>query len=219
MFLEHRVGGRVLDVGCGNGSYLLRMADLGWETVGVDPDAAAVSVARARGLTAIQGTVESAELLPASFDAVTLVHVAEHLPDPIRTFQRCRQLLRPGGRLIVIVPNSVGRGSQNFGSAWIGWDAPRHLFHFSTRTLTRCCEKAGFRVAHVGTLARMTREFYAHSYDIRRNGSTHHTGQALITPWERMRVRATSLLANACGTSSPAGEEVFLIATNETNST
>ena len=61
------------------------------------------------------------------FDAILLNHVFEHLPDPVAQLARMRELLRPGGRVVLVWPNPRGYGARRFGAAWFTWDPPRHL--------------------------------------------------------------------------------------------
>src|SRR5436853_224407 len=77
-----------------------------------------------------------AKLPAASFDVITLWHVFEHLPDPIALLREARRLLKVGGRLLIEVPNLGGWHGRLGGAAWHHLDVPRHLLHFSRKTLT-----------------------------------------------------------------------------------
>ena len=137
---------RLLDVGCGNGTFLRDMRDAGWEVSGIDPDPGAVAAARATGATVEEGLLTRDTFPAGSFDAVTLSHVVEHLPDPADTLGICLELLRPGGHLWVATPNLDSRGHRRFGRAWRGLEPPRHLAIFTRRALTRLLERLGFEV-------------------------------------------------------------------------
>jgi 2-polyprenyl-3-methyl-5-hydroxy-6-metoxy-1,4-benzoquinol methylase len=139
-------GARVLDIGCGNGEFLLEMRAAGWTVDGVETDSHAVSRARERSLPVHQGTLESAGYAPGSFDAVTLSHVLEHLHDPVATLSRCRALLRPDGVVWIATPNLAGPGHRRFGRAWRGLEPPRHLVVFTPSALVRALERAGLRL-------------------------------------------------------------------------
>lgn len=149
----HRRGGspRVLDVGCGNGVYLLRMRSLGFEAHGIDVDPAAVEEAQAAGLDVRRGGL--ADLDGAErFDAITLGHVIEHLPDPLDALRRARELLAPGGMVWVATPNVGALAHSVFGPSWYAIDAPRHLVLFSARALGDLLGRAGFeRVERLAT--------------------------------------------------------------------
>jgi SAM-dependent methyltransferase len=138
--------GRLLDFGCGGGSYLERMAKQGWQVTGLD--VSPMTVARIRkdlGLTALVGSLPHPELGPGSFDVITMWHSLEHVHEPLAVLRAAHTLLAPGGRLIVAVPNIDSLPFRWFGSAWFGLDLPRHLTHFTPPTLSHMLERAGFR--------------------------------------------------------------------------
>jgi 2-polyprenyl-3-methyl-5-hydroxy-6-metoxy-1,4-benzoquinol methylase len=145
LWLGPGAGRRLLDVGCGDGSFLARMRKRAWDVTGVEPDPAAVSVAKEKDLDVICATLEAARLPPNYFDVVTLNHVVEHVPDPIATVRECRRILRPGGRLIIVTPNSESLGRRLLGPWWRGWEPPRHFFVFSPTTLLESVRRSGFQ--------------------------------------------------------------------------
>src|SRR2546425_1880561 len=162
--------GRLLDVGCGNGQFLAKMRDFGWEVVGIEPDGKAVKVARERfGLYVYENTPEETSFTSNEFEAVTLNHVIEHLWDPVNVLRECRRVLKPGGKLVAITPNIECLGYRLFQVAWRGLEVPRHLYLFSPRALVDCAEQAGLKVLELRTTARTARWIWAASYLIRRN--------------------------------------------------
>jgi SAM-dependent methyltransferase len=136
---------RLLDVGCASGEFMLQMRALGWEVHGMDIDGAALEQARAAGLSVVEGTLESPAGVAAAggFDALTLAHVIEHLPDPVAALRRARDLLRPGGLLWVATPNLRSLAHRMFGRDWLSLDPPRHLVLFSAGSLLAAFEAAG----------------------------------------------------------------------------
>ena len=157
IYLPSSARGRLLDVGCGRGETMARLAAVGWSVAGLDLDPAAVDVARRRGLDATCGTVWSAELRAASFDVIWMSHVIEHVHRPVDVLGRCRQLLAPGGVLVAVTPNSESWGAQVFGAAWRGLEPPRHLQVFSRRALSEAARRAGFGEASVQVTIRNAR--------------------------------------------------------------
>jgi SAM-dependent methyltransferase len=144
--------GRLLDVGCGGGKWLTKMRDLGWEVRGVDFDAEAVKAAARRGLRVDHGSLEAVGYPGGSFDAITLNHVIEHLPDPVSTLEECRRLLKPGGHLVVVTPNSASLGHWLFKGAWRGLEPPRHLRLFCPSSMRVALKRAGFSHFEVRTV-------------------------------------------------------------------
>jgi SAM-dependent methyltransferase len=138
--------GRLLDVGCGTGDFLLAMVERGWRCIGVELQPHAIRQARRQGLWVLPGDLLDAPLRPDSFDAVTLWDVLEHLPQPRATLERVHALLRPGGLLAVTVPRLDSPEARLFGSYWAGFDVPRHLTVFTRATLERMLHVAGFRI-------------------------------------------------------------------------
>lgn len=138
--------GRLLDFGCGSGSFLERMHAEGWQVVGLDASARVVEHIRANlRVPALAGTLPHPELKPESFDVITMWQALEHVHDPLEVLRSARRLLVPGGRLVLSVPNMAGAPPRWFGPDWFGWDLPRHLTHFTPETLQRLVEQAGFR--------------------------------------------------------------------------
>jgi SAM-dependent methyltransferase len=214
MWLGSAARGRVLDVGCGSGEFLAHMRALGWEVYGVEPDAVAASVARNRlGDAVFRGTLREAPLEERSFDAVTLSHVIEHVPEPVRELESCARLLREGGRLVVLTPNIEALGRRTFDTSWMAWDPPRHLYLLSQRALATCAERAGLRVLCLRTTARLARAMWHASRALRRDG-TLPEGEPRDISW-RLQLEGTvfwgteALLARR----RPRGEELLMMAT------
>jgi len=142
--------GRLLDFGCGGGSFLERMAEQGWEVTGLDASLNTVQMIRDElGLKALEGTLPHPELEPESFDVVTMWHSLEHVHRPLDVLHEAKRLLVPGGRLLVAVPNIDSLPFRWFGESWFGLDLPRHLTHFTPITLRLMIERAGFQVREV----------------------------------------------------------------------
>jgi 2-polyprenyl-3-methyl-5-hydroxy-6-metoxy-1,4-benzoquinol methylase len=135
--------GRLLDVGCGNGVFLLRAKAAGWDTVGLEPDPAAVAAARESGSDVRQGTLESS-VVSGPFDVITAAHVIEHVHEPSLFLKRIFDLLTKGGYVWIATPNVEGTGHSWFGRAWRGLEPPRHMVLFSKRALRALLQDAGF---------------------------------------------------------------------------
>jgi SAM-dependent methyltransferase len=145
--------GRLLDFGCGGGSFLKRMADQGWDVVGLDAAVGAVrTVQEDLGLKALVGSLPHPDLRPCSFEVVTMWHSIEHVHDPVAILREAYRLLIPGGKVIVACPNIDSWAFRRFDTDWFGLDVPRHLTHFTPVTLSVALQTAGLRVASVRTI-------------------------------------------------------------------
>ncbi len=166
-------GGRLLDIGCGDGSFLLAAQAQGWVVAGVErfPDDA-----RQKGLEVFTDVrdlqspctylgsgvrnpgfrpkappvpcflnPEPCRLTPA-FDCITLWHSLEHIADPFVLLEEASALLKPGGRVIVAVPDNGGWQARLFGRFWLHLDVPRHLWHFTLPALREVFQRAGLEV-------------------------------------------------------------------------
>lgn len=135
---------RVIDVGCGNGDFLLRVREAGWNGLGVDFDPVAVDVARGRGVNVLLGSIEAQPLEDASFQALTLSHVIEHIHAPVAFLRECLRLLEPGGFMWVATPNRKSVGHRHYGSNWhFLIHPPNHLVLFSPESLCSALKEAG----------------------------------------------------------------------------
>jgi SAM-dependent methyltransferase len=123
--------GRALDVGCGTGAFLTALKEAGWEVTGLEPDPEARRLASERSGLHVQPAEAFYELPSGSYDVITLWHVLEHVHELQRYMERLRELLAPGGKLLIAVPNYTSADAQIYGPYWAAYDVPRHLYHFS----------------------------------------------------------------------------------------
>lgn len=212
-WIEAREKGRLLDVGCGNGSYLNQMRQLGWEVKGVEPDGEAVTVARQKfGLEVFHGSLEEARFADKQFDAITMNHVIEHVPDPIGTLHECHRVLKPGGRLVVATPNISSLGHHVFEESWRGLEVPRHQMLFSPYALRACAERAGLDVQILRTTAQSAPWMWAASSLIRRDGALPGGTPTETGLWMRMQGLAFLMQEHGLHGAGEAGEEIVMVA-------
>ena len=133
-----------VDVGCGRGDMAAMLVARGWRMTGVEPSPQACAIARARGLDARQGVLETVALEPGAYDAALLRQSLEHMVDPVAALRLVHTALRPGGVVAISVPNFGGRQRRRFGGCWYHLDLPRHRTHFSANGLERALHAAGF---------------------------------------------------------------------------
>lgn len=152
--LEVTADSHLLDVGCSNGGLLMHARNR-WScsTTGVDFDAAAFDQAfEPDRCTYLAGTLQTLELPAASFDAVLFLESLEHDPDPVQSLRLARDLLTPGGIVVVEVPNYDGALRPWFGRYWLPYLIPQHTVHFTPATLKATFEKAGLEVLEVRSM-------------------------------------------------------------------
>lgn len=134
-------GQKLLDVGCGDGSFLLAAQKSGWEVVGteINPE-----LPRSAGLDVRERVEQLSDLSP--FDCITMWHTLEHMPDLGSMLSQLSTLLAPTGRLVIAVPDNGSFQARAFRRKWLHLDVPRHLYHFDAFSLSFCLRRAGFRI-------------------------------------------------------------------------
>lgn len=139
--------GRLLDVGCGVGDFLVSAHVSGWQVAGVEPNQYARNRCNSRlGWEAVHSTLEEASFPSQRFQVVTLWHVLEHLHSPKAALAEIHRILMPGGLIAIAAPNFDSLGRRVRGRQWFFIAAPRHLYHFTQDTLSRYLAQAGFKV-------------------------------------------------------------------------
>lgn len=153
--------GRIVDIGCWTGSFLVAARERGWEPVGVEPSKWASDRARERGLDVRTSGMEDHGLEPGSFRAVAMCDVLEHLDRPAHALDAVGDLLEPGGALYLTVPDAGSRLARVMGRRW--WSVlPMHVQYFTRDSLHRLLAEHGFDVRSVRTHAKVfTARYYA----------------------------------------------------------
>lgn len=127
-------GGKVLDIGCASGAFLLYLRRLGWRHLhGIELMPAAAEQARKAGFEVVSGEIErNLSAYPdGSFDVIVSTMVFEHLVDPFAVVREVAKKLKPGGQFLFSLPLHDSLDYKMFGDYWGGFDFPRHLVHFS----------------------------------------------------------------------------------------
>ncbi len=140
--------GAILDVGCGNGIFLDMMRSMGdFEIHGLEmPGKSANRAAEVEGIQLKIGSLKQGDYSDQSFDAITLYHVFEHLPNPVEYLDIIHKLLKPNGTLVMSFPNITSWQWRKFGPDWFHLDPPRHLFFMPRDAFKREMQKHGFEV-------------------------------------------------------------------------
>jgi len=210
MCLPAQPNGRLLEIGCGNGQMLKLMQDLGWKVEGVDFDASAVEIAKAKGVQVSLGTLEFQKYPDDYFDVITMNHLIEHVHDPLQLLCECHRILKSGGRLVIVTPNINSWGHQIYKKNWLGVDPPRHLHIFTSSSLRNITERVGFQKLKISTTIRNANELFLASRSIQRVGKyvTGSPQQRTVRIWARRMQLAEWLLLKV---KIDIGEEIALI--------
>ncbi len=136
---------RILDVGCGSGTLLLDLKELGYDNLlGVDRYIPAPN--NSGGVRVIKGVME--DLVGSSWDVIMFHHSFEHMPDPLEVLRQTTALLVPGGRALIRIP-VVGWAWEHYGVNWAQIDAPRHFFLHSEKSFGLIAHAAGLNIVRV----------------------------------------------------------------------
>ena len=135
---------KLLDIGCGSGTFLETAKRRGWQAVGTELNHEKFQDS---GLEVYDNLDKvTKKYAPAFFDALTLWHTLEHFKNPREVLTKARELLAENGSLLIAVPNFGGFQSSIFGQNWLHLDMPRHLFHFNFNALKLLLEQCGFSI-------------------------------------------------------------------------
>ena len=144
---------KVVDVGCGLNDYLITLKRVrGIEGIGLDfkPEVAAY-VRDTLKMPARSGTLHDAHFPDGAFDLVTMHEYLEHEPNPLGVLREARRIVAPGGYVSIEVPYVESLPARLFGARWSQVDAPRHLIHFTGKTLEEMLRRSGFELVHSET--------------------------------------------------------------------
>ncbi|MFA5822197.1 MAG: class I SAM-dependent methyltransferase [Thermodesulfovibrionales bacterium] len=154
---QYAAGKRILDIGCGNGEFISFLKESGFETFGIEPASEAAEVAKSRGLNVFNCSLEDFKKNHSSnvkgFDAITLLNVLEHVPDPANVIEICKSLLNSQGILCIRVPNdfteiqSAAQKHINTTKSW--WIAiPDHINYYNFESLRSFITYLGFGIIY-----------------------------------------------------------------------
>ena len=130
--------GSVLDIGAGTGEFLKVASEYGWNVQGAEPNEKARFISKEKGIDLIEDFTEFSN---RQFDVVTLWHVLEHMPNLEKTISQIETLVKPGGTLLIAVPNYKSFDARYYNKYWAAYDVPRHLWHFSKSSMQKLFSK------------------------------------------------------------------------------
>lgn len=130
---HYAIHGRILDVGCGTGDFLHTCKNNRWIITGVEPDLKARQMAEDVTRNSIYDALDKVTSKD-KFDAITLWHVLEHLPDLHSTMISLKSLLKSKGKLFIALPNVESYDARKYKESWAAYDVPRHFYHFNRKS-------------------------------------------------------------------------------------
>lgn len=194
-------GGRLLDIGCGNGRFLAVMKMLGWEVYGIEPDPSSSCHAKDITGAVIYSTLQEAHFPDDFFDVITMNHVLEHIDSPLSVLKEVYRILRVGGKLGICVPNWKSLSHRVFQRYCYNLDPPRHVTMYEPSVLVLACKKAGFAVESIKTTSvREARVSFKRSWEYQKGS---RPNRLMVKMWN-IFARLMSLL------DRESGEEIVL---------
>lgn len=126
--------GNLLDIGAGTGDFLSFAKNKNWKVVGIEPSQKAKALAQKKGVSFVENT---SDLSDNSFDVITMWHVLEHVEDLDKQLSELKRISKPGGIIVIAVPNFKSYDAEYYKEYWAAYDVPRHLWHFSKTAILK----------------------------------------------------------------------------------
>jgi 2-polyprenyl-3-methyl-5-hydroxy-6-metoxy-1,4-benzoquinol methylase len=139
--------GTALDFGCGTGEFLQTLKSKGWKVAGIEPSD--LARAKAESLTNQKLYSSLSEISTNQFDAITAWHVVEHVPELSSVIEELKRLLKKDGTIFIAVPNYESPDAEKYKDLWAGYDVPRHLWHFSRKSMKQLLEAHGLNMIKI----------------------------------------------------------------------
>ena len=147
--VTHQKTGTLLEIGAGTGAFSNTMKKSGWQLTALEPDSTARQHALNRYGLDLEPTENLFRLIAGTYDAITLWHVLEHVHSLKNYWKEFSRILMPEGKLIIAVPNYTSYDAKRYGEFWAAYDVPRHLYHFSPKSMECLGLQMGFELIEV----------------------------------------------------------------------
>jgi 2-polyprenyl-3-methyl-5-hydroxy-6-metoxy-1,4-benzoquinol methylase len=147
LFTGHK--GHILDIGAGTGAFAHAMQEKAWKVTGLEPDAVTRDKAFEIHQLHLQSTAAIFDLPENEFEVITMWHVLEHVHALKPYLKQCFKSLKDNGRLIIAVPNYTSFDARYYKKYWAAYDLPRHLYHFSPKSMTILLNEMQFEIVSI----------------------------------------------------------------------
>lgn len=144
-FEPFRKTNKIIDIGCGNGDFLVEAVKRGWEAYGTEFSEHAVRVCKEKGLIVSQGVFNPEEFNEGGFDVAVSFEVIEHINNPVEEIRKMKRVLRSGGLVYCTTPNFSSLSRRIYKSEWIMIEYPEHLSYYTSRSIKHLFSSNGFR--------------------------------------------------------------------------
>ena len=144
-----RSRGSLLDIGAGTGAFANVMKQAGWQVTALEPDPAARAVAAKNHQLLLQEPSFLFNISAQSIDVITMWHVLEHVHTLKEYLDQFKKIVKSGGILLIAVPNYTSTDASKYGTSWAAYDVPRHLYHFSPRSMQTLLQLHGLNLIRI----------------------------------------------------------------------
>jgi ubiquinone/menaquinone biosynthesis C-methylase UbiE len=141
--------GRILDIGCGRGDFLVKMREKNWEVYGIDVSKSAIEMCRKKIENAYLGKLEDIKFKSNFFDVIILWSTLEHIRTPLQLFEEIRRILKVNGLIVIYTPNIESFNARFYREKWYLMVPPEHLFYYSPQALKKLCSKFHFKIVKI----------------------------------------------------------------------
>ncbi len=142
---QFRRGGKILDVGCGDGSFLGALREAGWEAFGTEIHCSVVNAAKRQGLPIFEGELGDIRFPPDHFDFITYFGSFEHVGSPKQELEEVKRVLKKNGLLLISLTDAGSLEAKVFGPHWFGYEVPRHRYNYTRQSLHLLLTKTGLK--------------------------------------------------------------------------
>ena len=144
--MKYKTGGKILDIGCANGSFLSVAQKKGFDVHGSDINPHAIKLAKEKfGDSIFEGEIGQFVHNKMVFSVVTMFDVLEHMSDPVKALAEINSILEQGGFIVLVTPNWRSFSAKTFRSGWMNFKL-EHIYYFSPKSIQYLLKKAGFEV-------------------------------------------------------------------------